>query len=125
VLVYSHSASIRHNIRQCLGQRPDTSMAPLDFVDVATQPAVISHIATGKIDVAILDGEATPAGGLGIAKQLKDELPQCPPIIVVTARDQDAWLAGWSRADAVAARPIDPLELIRTVVALLRRRLIA
>ena len=58
----------------------------------------------GGIDLAILDGEATPTGGMGIAKQLKDELAVCPPILVLTGRPDDAWLANWSRAEAAVSR---------------------
>ncbi len=83
----------------------------------------MQHMASGVVDVAIMDGEASPAGGLGIAKQLKDELLQCPPIIVLTGRDDDAWLARWSRADAVVAYPIDPLVLSQVVAPLLQGRL--
>ena len=57
-----------------------------------------------------------------IAKQLKDEIYQCPPLLVLTGRPQDAWLATWSRADGAVSHPIDPIELAETVVALLRAR---
>ena len=76
----------------------------------------------GGIDLAILDGEAVPAGGMGIAKQLKDEIYQCPPVLVLTGRPQDAWLATWSRAEAAVPHPLDPIQLAETVVALLRSR---
>jgi DNA-binding response OmpR family regulator len=82
-------------------------------------------MASGVIDLAILDGEASPAGGLGMAKQLKDELLQCPPLVVLIGRDGDGWLARWARADVVVPQPIDPLVLTETVVPLLRGRLIA
>ncbi len=49
-----------------------------------------------RFDLVILDGEATPAGGMGIARQLKDEIYQCPPILVLIGRPQDGWLATWS-----------------------------
>ncbi|MCW2818084.1 MAG: putative response regulatory protein [Marmoricola sp.] len=78
---------------------------------------------SGAIDLAILDGEAAPAGGLGIAKQLKDEIFRCPPLLVLTGRVQDNWLATWSRADAAVAHPLDPVELAEAVIALLRPRL--
>lgn len=97
----------------------------MDFSHAATQPAVVRHMASGVIDVAILDGEASPAGGLGIAKQLKDELLQCPPVVVLTGRDDDTWLARWSQADAAVPHPINPLALTEAVVPLLRGRLIA
>ena len=125
VLIYSDNAGTRNKIKQALGRLPDTDMAPVDFVEAATHPAVMQQMTSGKIDLAILDGEASPAGGLGVAKQLKDELLQCLPIVVLAGRVQDAWLARWSKADAVVTHPIDPIELSSTVVPLLRSQLIA
>jgi DNA-binding response OmpR family regulator len=72
--------------------------------------------------VAILDGEATPTGGMGIARQAKDEIWHCPPIVVLTGREADSWLANWSRAEAAVAHPIDPIVLARAVADLMRRR---
>jgi len=59
---------------------------------------------------------------MGIARQLKDEIFACPPILVLIGRPQDAWLATWSRADAVVPHPLEPVALARAVAALLRRR---
>ncbi|WP_442940076.1 hypothetical protein [Nocardioides sp. B-3] len=59
---------------------------------------MIQNMDAGHIDPVILDGEAVPAGGLGIAKQLKDEIYQCPPVLVLTGRPRDA------RARHVVAR---------------------
>ena len=89
---------------------------------MATEPVVVQQMDSGTIDLAILDGEAVPAGGLGIAKQMKDEIYQCPPILVLTGRPQDAWLATWSRADAAVPHPVDPLQLAEAVVRLLASR---
>jgi DNA-binding response OmpR family regulator len=69
-----------------------------------------------------LDGEAAPAGGMGLCKQLKDEIYQCPPVLVLTGRPQDAWLATWSRADMVVPHPLDPMAVVDAVAALARRR---
>ena len=87
---------------------------------MATEPVVLQQMDSATIDLAILDGEATPAGGMGVAKQLKDEIYRCPPILVLTGRPQDAWLATWSRADGVVSHPIDPMLLAQTVLRLLR-----
>jgi DNA-binding response OmpR family regulator len=76
----------------------------------------------GDVDLAILDGEAVPAGGMGIARQLKDEIFQCPPILVLTGRRDDAWLAAWSRADAAVPHPIDPARLAEAVIGLVTQR---
>jgi hypothetical protein len=59
---------------------------------------------------------------MGIAKQLKDEIYQCPPVLVLTGRPQDAWLATWSRAEAAVSHPIDPLRLAEADIGLLRPR---
>ena len=122
VLVYSDDVNTRQQVILALGRRPHPDLPELTYVEVATEPVVIQNMDAGGIDLAILDGEAVPAGGMGIAKQLKDEIYQCPPLLVLTGRPQDAWLATWSRADGAVPHPIDPIQLAETVVALLRAR---
>jgi len=94
----------------------------LEYVECATEPAVIARMDAGGVDLAILDGEAVPAGGLGICRQLKDEIYRCPPVLVLIGRPQDGWLATWSRADATVAHPLDPAELAAAAAALLATR---
>ena len=120
VLVYSDDVNTRQQVILALGRRPHPDLPELQYVEVATEPVVIQQMDAGNIALAILDGEATPAGGMGIAKQLKDEIFDCPPLLVLTGRVQDAWLATWSRADAAVPHPIDPVHLAESVVALLR-----
>lgn len=120
ILVYSDNAQIREQVIQALGKHLHPDLPELSYVEVATGPMVIQQMDAGGIDLAILDGEATPTGGMGIAKQLKDELATCPPIVVLTGRLDDAWLASWSRAEAAVPHPIDPIVLGRTVLELLR-----
>jgi hypothetical protein len=59
-------------------------------------------------------------GGMGLARQLKDEIHLCPPILLITGRPDDAWLATWSRADGAVAHPIDPVRLPAVAAQLLR-----
>ena len=122
VLVYSDDAHVRNDVMMALGKRPHPDLPFVEYVEVATEPVVIQHMDTGTIDLAILDGEAVPAGGIGIARQMKDEIYNCPPLLVLTGRPQDAWLATWSRADAAVMHPIDPMQLADVVVRLLRER---
>ena len=122
VLVYSDDASTRQKVVLALGKRPHPDLPELEYVEVATAPVVIREMDAGDIDLAVLDGEAVPAGGMGIAKQLKDEIDECPPILVLTGRPDDAWLASWSRAEAAVPHPLDPFVLSRTVADLMRRR---
>lgn len=120
VLVYSDNARTREQVMLALGKRIHPELPELSYLEVATAPVVIQQMDKGGIDLAILDGEATPAGGMGIAKQLKDEIEDCPPILVLTGRPDDAWLANWSRAEAAVPHPIDPIRLGEAVVGLLR-----
>lgn len=122
VLVYSDDVHTREQVILALGRRPHPDLPELEYVEVATEPVVIQNMDAGHLALAILDGEAVPAGGMGIAKQLKDEIYNCPPLLVLTGRPQDAWLATWSRADAAVSHPIDPIVLAEAVVSLLRAR---
>jgi DNA-binding response OmpR family regulator len=120
VLVYSSDSDTRRQVILALGKHPSPDLPPLDYLEVATAPVVIEQLDAGGIDLAILDGESAPTGGMGLAKQLKDEIADCPPILVLTGRPDDAWLANWSRAEAVVPHPIDPFQLTEAVVGLLR-----
>ncbi|WP_406835913.1 Rv3143 family two-component system response regulator [Mycobacterium tuberculosis] len=120
ILVYSDNVQTRERVMRALGKRLHPDLPDLTYVEVATGPMVIRQMDRGGIDLAILDGEATPTGGMGIAKQLKDELASCPPILVLTGRPDDTWLASWSRAEAAVPHPVDPIVLGRTVLSLLR-----
>lgn len=120
VLVYSSNAATREQVRLALGTRIRPELPELHYTEVATGPRVIELMDAGGFDLVILDGEASPVGGLGIAKQLKDEISSCPPVLVLTGRADDAWLANWSRAEAAVPHPIDPIRLGEAVTALLR-----
>ncbi len=119
ILVYSDNPNTRDQVRTALGRRIHPDLPDLTYLEVATAPVVVSSVDAGGIDLAILDGEATPAGGMGLAKQLKDEVANCPPIVVLTGRPDDAWLASWSRAEAAVPHPIDPIRLGEAVASVL------
>lgn len=111
-----------------LGRRVSTDLPEHEIHEFATGDALRLYIdrkgSGGKFraDLFILDGEAVPEGGMGIARQLKDEVFECPPVLVITARPDDAWLATWSRADGTVMHPIDPFTLAGSVADLLRSR---
>ena len=121
VLVYSDDRRIRDAVMTGLGRRPAKDLPKIEFIQVATEPVVKRELKAGNIDLAILDGEAAPAGGMGIARNAKDEVFNCPPIIVLIQRPQDAWLATWSKAEGVVPMPIDPVVLTEVATTLLRR----
>jgi DNA-binding response OmpR family regulator len=119
ILVYSDNASTREQVTTALGKRIHPDLPDLSYIEVATAAVVIQHLDAGGIDLVILDGEASPVGGMGIAKQLKDEIDECPPIVLLIGRPDDAWLADWSRAEAAVPHPIDPIRLGEAVVGVL------
>jgi DNA-binding response OmpR family regulator len=124
VLVYSDDTNVRQEVMMALGKRPHPDLPEIEYVEVATEPVVVQWFDSGELDLAILDGEAVPAGGMGIAKQMKDEIFHCPPTLVLLGRPQDAWLATWSRADAAVPHPIDPMQLAETVTRMMRSRVV-
>ncbi|AZZ39822.1 response regulator transcription factor [Acidipropionibacterium jensenii] len=120
VLVYSDDRQVREQVRLALGSRIAADLPEVETVDVATQAAAVHAVDSGGYDVLIADGEAVPSGGMGLCHQLKDEVADCPPVVLLVARVADAWLASWSRADAISTHPVDPLELPRVVADVVR-----
>jgi len=122
VLVYSDDSHTRSNVMLALGKRPHPDLPALEYVECATEPVLIAAMDAGGVDLAVLDGEAVPAGGMGICRQLKDEIYQCPPVLLLIGRAEDGWLATWSRADAAVPHPLDPIALAEAATQLLRPR---
>jgi DNA-binding response OmpR family regulator len=118
LLVYSSDAGVRDRVRIALGVRPRAGLE-LTIEEASTGAELVTRADAGGVDLAVLDGEAAPTGGLGLCRQLKDELDAPPPILVIIGRRDDAWLATWSRADGVVPHPIDALQLTDAVVSLL------
>lgn len=122
VLVYSDDAKLRATVLTAVGRRPAPELGTIQWLECGTGDDVLALLDAGGVAVAILDGEARPTGGLGLAKQVKDELQDCPATLVLIARKDDQWLAKWSMADAVETLPVDPPSLVTAVASLLRQR---
>ncbi len=125
VVVYSSNSVVRAQVVSALGRRPAADLPLLHVQECATGPAVLTHLKATPPDLLILDGEAQPVGGLGLCRQLKDEVFDCPPIVVLVAREQDRWLGAWSQAEQVLVQPVDPMSLADACADLLRQRLAA
>jgi DNA-binding response OmpR family regulator len=121
VLVYSDDSTTREQVRLASGRRPVPDGPEVEFLECATPEAVLRELDRGGIDVCVLDGEAVPMGGMGLCRQIKDEVFQSPPVLVLMGRPQDAWLTTWSRADAAVTLPVDPVDLATTLGTLLKR----
>jgi DNA-binding response OmpR family regulator len=121
IVVYSDDQSVRGAISAALGKKLPGEDREHKVVDFATADALRLYLSEKrKVDLFILDGEAVPEGGMGLAHALKDELIECPPIMVIIQRPQDSWLARWSGAEAVISHPIDPFTLGAKVAELIK-----
>lgn len=119
VLVYSEDPVFRDQVRLAIGRSPAAGVEGVGYLMAERNDQVVRAVETGEADLLVLDGEAWPAGGLGISRELKNSDLAVPPIVVVVGRRDDRWLGTWSQADVVLPRPIDSWQLSRTAVALL------
>jgi DNA-binding response OmpR family regulator len=122
ILVYSHRPEIREAIITAVGRRPAPDIGRVDYLEAANVAEVLMAMDAGGIDLAILDGEAQPTGGIGLCRQLKHEITDVSPIVIAVRRKDDRWLATWSQADAVIIYPLDPLAAAETVADVLRAK---
>src|SRR3954462_6418618 len=122
VLVYSDDSNPREQVRLAAGRRPAPDVPVVEFLECATPAAVIRELDRGGIDVCVLDGEAVAMGGMGLCRQIKDEVFNCPPVLLLIGQPQDAWLATWSRADAAVTLPVEPVEFADALASLLRQQ---
>ncbi len=106
-------------MRLAVGTRPAPGLL-VEFVDASDYAECIRLVDDYEIDLLLLDGEAHPGGGLGIARQIKDDRADAPPTCVVLARAADRWLAAYAEVDATLVHPLDPVTTGTTVAEVLR-----
>lgn len=121
VLVFSQDPQVREQVRGAVGPRPAGDVGRIEYVEATTGEQVIALVDAGGIDLAILDGEAQPTGGLGVARTIRLECAEQPLLCVLIRRRDDRWLATWSQVDSTLMYPIDPVTAAESVAGLLRR----
>ena len=110
--LYSDDSTVRRSVIAALGKQLDKDLPIHEIKEFATAAALRLYVDSKKqVDLFILDAEAVPEGGMGVCRQLKDEVFNCPPILLITARSSDNWLATWSKAEATVMHPIDPFTI--------------
>jgi DNA-binding response OmpR family regulator len=121
IALYSDDSTVRASVITALGKQLDPTLAVHEIKEFATADALRLYVDSKKqVDLFVLDGEAVPEGGMGVARQLKDEVFNCPPVLLITGRAQDNWLAAWSKAEATVTHPIDPFTIAAKCAALLK-----
>ncbi|MFI7437509.1 hypothetical protein [Micromonospora haikouensis] len=119
VLLYSDDPQVRDRMRLAVGTRPAPGLR-VEFVDASDYAGCVRLVDEYEIDLMLLDGEASPGGGLGIARQIKDDRDDAPPTCLVIARAADRWLAAYAEVDATLVHPLDPVTTGATVAELVR-----
>ena len=122
IAVYSDRRALREDVRAAIGSSLDRDYPSVELTDFATAPILVRALHNREFDLCLLDGEPAPLGGIGLAYQIRNEVDNPPPLVVMLARRDDAWLATWSKADEVVPLPIDPLQLPATVSRVLSER---
>lgn len=120
VLVFSDRADVREQVMMAVGRRPAADVRRLTWREASTVGEVVVACEAGEVDLLVLDAEAQPTGGMGISRQLRNELEHCPPICLLLMREADRWLANWSRAEGVLTRPLDPVRAAAVIADLVR-----
>ncbi|MDR1152990.1 MAG: hypothetical protein LBK72_11085 [Bifidobacteriaceae bacterium] len=120
VLLFSDNATTRRAVRDAVGTVVGAGGVTIAWTEVATGTAAVAEaVDDGGFDLLILDAEAGKLGGMGVARFVGDEVAAPPPILVLIARPQDAWLAAWSGDVETLTYPADPFEVARTVSRML------
>lgn len=120
VLLYSDDHTTREQVRTAIGRRASRDTPVIEWTEVATPAAALDYVHNRVFDLLILDGETGKHGGMGVCRTIKIEVFNAPPVLLLIARPQDAWLASWSEAEGVISYPIDPLVIQEAVAGLLR-----
>lgn len=121
IVLYSDDSSVRSAVSAALGTKVASDLPEHQIHEFATAASLRAYVDGGAtVDLFILDGEAAPEGGIGVARQLKDEVFNCAPVLLITGRKEDAWLAAWSMAEASVIHPIDPFTLAKSAADLIR-----
>ena len=70
VLLYSPKVERRQAVRTAIGRRPASDVGRIEWIECSTYDEVIEIVDRGGVVLAILDGEAQPTGGMGVARQM-------------------------------------------------------
>lgn len=127
VLLFSDDRTVREDIRLTLGRKVARDLPEIEVFEVATGPALLRTLDAGGTDYSliIMDGDAQPEGGYGLAHQVKNEYADSPPVLLLIRRVADAWLGTWTQAEALSPFPVDPVRLPEQVAELLRGKVVA
>ncbi len=115
VLLFSDDIDTRKAVIDGIGLRPSKDSPSVNWVECATRFGVLEAMKDHEFAALVLDGNAQKEGGMAIAREVEGAYSTVPPIVMITARQQDDWLASWAGAAATVPEPIDPITLQETL----------
>ncbi len=119
VLVFSGDADKRRAVITGVGLKASKDSPQIEWSEAATPFGAKELVEAEDFALLVLDAETTKEGGMSLAKELENTLENVPPIVFLTARQQDDWLATWAGGVAAVPEPIDPIVLQETIAAVL------
>ncbi|WP_115727477.1 response regulator transcription factor [Actinomyces culturomici] len=119
VLVFSADVDKRRAVIDGVGVRASKDSPKIEWSEAATPFGAKELVESTDFDLLVLDAETTKEGGMSLAQELKNTIGDVPPIVFLTARQQDDWLATWAGGAAAIPDPLDPVVLQETVAAVL------
>jgi two-component system, NarL family, invasion response regulator UvrY len=112
VLICDDHAIVRQGFRQILADVPDLDVAD----EAADGPEAIQRIRRGGVDVVLLDIALPGRDGLDVLKQLQQEFPALPVLIVSTYPEKQYALRSLRLGAAgYLNKGADPAELIAAI----------
>ncbi|MSS84848.1 response regulator [Actinomycetaceae bacterium WB03_NA08] len=120
VLLYSDDANRRNAVIEGVGKRPAKDVPPITWLEAATAEGAVIVFEEQKPEILVLDAESYKVGGMAVAKELQNEHDATQPVVLLTARPQDNWLAKWAGAVEIVGDPLDPLELQEALARVIR-----
>lgn len=119
VLIVSPDPAERQRAASALHLRGD-----VDVVEAEGGAEGARWLRDRTFDVIVIDGDLQPKGGFSWLYELRADAQlhgtQRPPAVVMTAREQDRFLADWSGAEAIVRKPVDGFQVADHAAALAR-----
>lgn len=119
VLLFSDDSDTRQAIKDAVGVRVSKDAPTIVWHEAATAFGVHDLMDSVKFAALVLDAESPKEGGLSVARELATTREELPPLVVLTARPQDEWLATWAGAAVTIPAPFDPIEVQESLAKLL------
>jgi two-component system, NarL family, invasion response regulator UvrY len=112
LLICDDHAIVRQGFRQILGEVPDLAVAG----EAADGPEAIQLVRRGGVDVVLLDIALPGRDGLDVLKQVQQEFPELPVLIVSTYPEKQYALRSLRLGAAgYLNKGADPAELIAAI----------